>query len=171
MNCGQDYPRRSPHGAEEGSDRRFFFKQTGDSQMTTFDPTRDLFFVLFGLLNGIAINGRHMMNNLIVALALVAFAPIAVHADGFDGHTLYRDCADKSPGRHDCTVYLRGAVDVLLMLQAQDKDHREICTPESVTGEQLADAVMKWFHENPEDRQHGFGQVIAFLAVTWPCPR
>ena len=66
-----------------------------------------------------------------------------------------------------CDAYLDGFTDAI---RASGQDHALACIPQTVTGTELRDVVVRWLRGNPE-AQHETGEKVAHLALqkAYPC--
>jgi hypothetical protein len=96
-----------------------------------------------------------------------------------DGYALIKECSIVTPKNVDekldlvrCRGYIRGAADTLILWQHLQPDTMPTCVPSEVRGDAMADVVLKYLHEHPEDRHLGGSVIVAYAAAaTWPCPK
>ena len=105
-----------------------------------------------------------------VAVILVLMAAVgAAHAQRVSKVTARVLMTACSGGKQAelCDAYLDGFTDAI---RANGQDHALACIPQTVSGTELRDVVVRWLRDNPES-QHETGEKVAHLALqkAYPC--
>lgn len=111
---------------------------------------------------------------------LALTAPKAAYAARFSGRYLLELCdiddkgEEKVKGGHAaCQAYISGVLDYHAMLQSFGiAPQLDICVPDSVSGNELHAAVLKYLRENPQhDAFTAAPAVTMALFQVYPCPK
>jgi hypothetical protein len=108
------------------------------------------------------------MMRAVILLALVAATPAAAQrVSKVDGNKLMGLC--RSTDVKGCDAYVAGVADAL----AEVRDDAHVaCIPPRVTTDQMRDVVLKYLHDEPQDRQLPGGRLtVHALAKAWPCKK
>jgi len=113
------------------------------------------------------------MRVFIAALVMVIGLSGQVKAANYlNGNELHSRCQSND---NVCYHYVIGVFDAYLMFQDLDRLQEgkvDVCSPPSVTGQQVLDVTKKSLEENPSQRHFSAaGIVISALAEVWPCKK
>jgi len=102
---------------------------------------------------------------LFAALVVSASPALAQRVSRVDGNKLMSLC--RSSDVKGCDAYVAGVADAL----AEVRDDAHVaCIPTRVTTDQLRDVVLKYLHDEPQDRELPGGRLaVHALAKAWPC--
>ena len=108
------------------------------------------------------------MMRVVILLALVAATPAAAQrVSKVDGNKLASLC--RASDVKGCDAYVAGVADALGELR---EDAHVACIPVRVTTDQMRDVVLKYLHDEPQDRELPGGRLtMRALAKAWPCKK
>ncbi|WP_157959632.1 Rap1a/Tai family immunity protein [Devosia submarina] len=108
------------------------------------------------------------MKRIISLLLLVAMTQTSYGASRvtafMDGNELFEACQVQD---QSCPGYIIGVADALEMVAPHLAN---ICRPQGVTAQQIADVLMEWLDEHPEERHRPAAKLTGLaFAEAWPC--
>jgi hypothetical protein len=108
-----------------------------------------------------------MKRVLALAFCALAAAPVAAQAQRVskvNGNRLLSLCSASDV--KGCDAYVAGVADAL----AEAGEIRQACIPVSVTTDQLRDVLLKYLHNEPENREMPGGRLaVRAFTKAWPC--
>lgn len=111
----------------------------------------------------------------ILAVALLASNPVAAQEvkSLFTGNGYLAACTDENPvSRAVCIQYTLGMDETLLVLNLSGITKALECSPDSTTGRQKKDILVKFLQDNPEVRHMPTAQIyLAAMAAAFPCSK
>jgi hypothetical protein len=111
-----------------------------------------------------------MLNPKVIALVLPILFPMAApsHAAMMTAQDLLNACAGGGTAKATCDGYLMAITDVIL--RRESRGNAKVCVPQSVTVDQVRDAVLNT-GQRPRVRQapNALRLVAVAMHVAWPC--
>jgi hypothetical protein len=103
-------------------------------------------------------------------LALSLLTPATSHAALLGAPDLLTACSGDAVARATCDGYIGGIADLVLQREGRGHTGGKLCLPDSVTRDQLRDAVLSVAHR-PRAAHAPSGAMLVMLAMraTWPC--
>ena len=106
----------------------------------------------------------------LVMFALLFTAPAASNAALLSAQDLASSCAGDLRARTICDGYLMAVTDAVLQRENRGHTGGKVCLPETVTLDQVRDAVLNVAHRPRAARAPaGVALVMMAMRTTWPC--
>ena len=105
-----------------------------------------------------------------LVLALLLIAPAPSNAALMSAQDLVSACSGEPRARSTCDGYVMAVTDVILLRESRGKTTGKVCVPETVTQEQVRDAVLN-VAQRPRAAHAPNGAMLVMMALrmTWPC--
>jgi len=105
-----------------------------------------------------------------IVLALLLIVPIEANAALMTARDLVSACSGEPRARATCDGYLMAVADLVLQRESRGRAGGKVCVPETVTQEQIRDAVLNVAQRPRAARAQTGAMLVMFaLRVTWPC--